>query len=90
MGASSTFPREITQAVRNLFAGPGPHFVDATAEAERLLRMFPECSQTVEQLAEMIVRECTHHAGDAVKVSRNGYGHNELQRSGTARPTKKA
>jgi hypothetical protein len=69
---SASFPRDITHAVSQLYDGPGPHLVDATAEAKRLIRMFPDCSLTVEQLSELIIRESTHHAGDAVKVGGDG------------------
>ena len=69
---SAGFPRDITHAVSQLFDAPGPHLVDATAEANRLLRMFPDCALTVEQMAELIIRESTRHAGGAVMIGRDG------------------
>jgi hypothetical protein len=72
MNTNSPFPRDITEAVDQLFAGSTPHLIDATAEAERLLRMFPLSKLTVEQLAELIARESVKHTGSAVMVGRDG------------------
>jgi hypothetical protein len=72
MGASSPFPRDITEAINQLFSCRTPHLVNATLEAERILRMFPACKLTVKQLAEIIIRESAKHAGSGVMVSRDG------------------
>jgi hypothetical protein len=73
MGTNSTFPRDITRAVTQLFDGlNGPRLVNATVEAKRLLRVFLHCGLNVAQLVDMIARESVNHSGSGVMVGRDG------------------
>ncbi len=73
MGSNSPkFPQDITHAIARLFEGNRRSVVNATAEAKRLLRMFPDCSLTVEEMSELIAQESVNHSGSGVMLSREG------------------